>query len=493
MVELDYRQGGDLSLETSLSIPEGGLNWSTVSLTEVLEKEMRLEASVFDVEGKHAREVLKKCKWETVDLWSENGFVKDAFYPGRFKRIYVDRRFGIPLLLPSQISELFPKPYKFVSPKTRVDFEHLKVREGTILLTRSGTVGGLTLISKTLNKKTFSDDVIRIKLKNLNEIGFVYAFLKTKIGQLLINTNNYGAVIKHIEPEHLANIPIPNPPPPIKEAIHRLIMESFRLRDESNDLIDEAERLLLKELKLPPIEELVPDYFDKETELKNYSVKLSQLQNRLDASYHVAIVKAILKFLEERAEEVVTLGDPRISEKIILPGRFKRVYVEEGQGTTYFSGKSIFELDPLDKRYLSLAQHKEKIKELTLRENMILVTCSGTTGKVAIVPKHWDGWVMTHDIIRIIPSNVSIVGYLYSWLTTHFGLKMIHRFNYGAVVGHIEDHHISQVQIPLLKNKDVQKKINDLVLEANKKRYEAYELEQKAIKKMNDEVIYNQN
>ena len=40
----------------------------------------------------------------------------------------------------------------------------------------------------------------------------------------------------------------------------------------------------------------------------------------------------------------------------------------------------------------------------------------------------------------------------------------------------------------MLKNKDTQIKINDLVLEANKKRYETYVLEQKAIKMVNEKV-----
>ena len=40
----------------------------------------------------------------------------------------------------------------------------------------------------------------------------------------------------------------------------------------------------------------------------------------------------------------------------------------------------------------------------------------------------------------------------------------------------------------MLKNKDTQIKINDLVLEANKKRYENYVLEQKAIKMVNEKV-----
>lgn len=66
---------------------------------------------------------------------------------------------------------------------------------------------------------------------------------------------------------------------------------------------------------------------------------------------------------------------------------------------------------------------------------------------------------------------------------------MIRRFKYGAVVDEIDGKQTSQVQIPLLKNKDSQKKINNLVLEANQKRYKAYLLEQEALNIINTQVI----
>ena len=58
---------------------------------------------------------------------------------------------------------------------------------------------------------------------------------------------------------------------------------------------------------------------------------------------------------------------------------------------------------------------------------------------------------------------------------------LITRFTYGSVVDEIDDNHVRQIAIPLLKNHTIQKKINDLALEANEKRYQAYLLEQEAL------------
>ena len=76
------------------------------------------------------------------------------------------------------------------------------------------------------------------------------------------------------------------------------------------------------------------------------------------------------------------------------------------------------------------------------------------------------------------------------WAASDYGNVLIKRFTYGSVVDEIDDNHVSQIAIPLLKNKDVQKQINNLALEANQKRYEAFLLEQQALKIMDNEVIY---
>jgi len=468
--------------------PEEEVRWSSVRLDEVFERQLRLEASVFGVEGKHAREVLRECTWPLLAVTGEHGFA-EAYYPTRFKRITCEES-SYPLILPSQITEINPRPKAYLSPLCKTDFELLKARKGQVVLTRSGTVGNCSLVTDTLNGKTLSDDIIRITCTSENDTGFVYAFLRTKIGNALIRTNEYGAVVSHIEPEHLENVPIPDPPPVLKKRIHDLVMRCYALRDESNHLLDDAEELLYETLNLPPLNRLRPRYFDRSADLRNYEAKLSQLAGRLDGSFHVPIVGSIMRRLRKYAAEVTRVGDQRITKRVILPGRFARVYVQEGQGIPFFGGKQLYELDPSNKKYLSLKHHGERIRrELTITENMLLVTRSGTVGKVALVPTHWEGWIPNEHIIRVEPATDRIAGYLYVFLTSEYGYELITHFTYGSVVDEIDDNHMAAVPIPLLDDR-AQRRINALALEANKKRAEAYRLEQEAIRIANEEVIH---
>ena len=99
---------------------------------------------------------------------------------------------------------------------------------------------------------------------------------------------------------------------------------------------------------------------------------------------------------------------------------------------------------------------------------------------------------MTHDIIRLVPESREISGYLYAWLSSDYAYELIHRFAYGAVVRHLERDHILQVSVPLLSDENAQQEINDTVLEANAKRTEAYNLEQEALRVLDEKVIYAQ-
>lgn len=492
MVAVAAKKSQSVRKVDSIDIPKEDLRWCSVSLAEVLEKGKRLDASVFDIDGKHAREILEQCKWEKThiaDDYNNNGLAY-AYYPPRFKRIYAEKS-NFPLFLPSQIQDLQPKPKGFMSHLCNTDLTYLVVKKGQVLITRSGTIGNCSLVDDRFDGKTISDDVIRINAKKKIDVGFIYAFLRSDIGSILIKTNQYGSVVSHIEPEHLNSVSIPNPPDIIKRQINNLIVESFKLRDESNELLEKAEKFLYEDLDLPPIEQVKRNYFDKKAKVRNYSVKLSSLNNRLDGSYHVPIVDGIIKRLRKTAAEITTVGDPRISKDIILPGRFKRVYVEEGQGTVFFGGKQIYELDPSGEKYLSLSQHGERIKrELTLRENMVIVTRSGTIGKTVLVPKHWEQWVANEHIIRILPENENIAGYLYVFLASEYGWELIVRNTFGSVVDEINVQNIAETKIPLLKNQTIQQKINNIALEANKKRTLAYNKERQAIEKMNEIVIY---
>ena len=465
------------------------LKWCSVSLSDVIFRGKRLEASVFDVEAIQVLALINNGKYKTVPLYGDQGIVNKAHYGSRLKRNYVtpEHENSIGFIGSSEMLDIYPRPVKFMVDGEKV--HDLHVKEGTVLLSRSGTIGNVTFVNKTLSKFLVSEHAIRLECTDNS--GYVYTFLKTKIGKKLVCSNIYGAVIQQIEPAHLTMVPVPDAPKEIKERIHNLIVESFKLRDESNELIDQATALLIDELKLPPISEFKQNNIKNSANVNAFSVKLSNLAGRVDASYHLPTVDKIVEHLKKYAKEVTTIGDERISKQIILAGVFKRTYVEEEYGYPFLGGKEITQLSPKTEKYLSKPIHKKRYeKELKVTENTILVTDRGTIGTTTIVPRHWNGYAVSQNVLKLVPANNNIAGYIYIFLNSEWGTELIRRQTYGSVVDMIDNNSLSSVEIPLLKNQDIQNRINDLALKANKKRYEAYILEQEALKIMDEKVIY---
>ena len=475
--------------QPAVEVSESPLKWCSVSLSEMVERGKRLEASVFDVEAKHDWEIISNNKYGVVTIGGEKGLTT-SYTCGRFKRIWV-KKSEYPIYQPSTIVDINPTPDGYISKKTKVNIDALRVHKGQILLTCSGTIGKTALVSDTLDNAIFSHDLLRIDCKNPIDSGYIYTYLRSKIGSKILITNSYGAVITHIESEHLATVPIPDAPSAIKEKIHKLIVRSYELRDESNTLIDEATKLLIEELHLPAIEDFGVSLYKTDASVDTFSVKLSELNGRADASYHAPIVDSIVEHLKKYAAEVTTIGDDRISKKIVLAGVFKRTYVEEDFGYPFLGGKEITQLNPQTEKYLSKPIHKARYeKELKVTENTILVTDRGTIGTVALVPKHWNGYAVSQNVLKMMPATNEIAGYAFIFLNSDYGRILTQRHTYGSVVDMIDNNSLASVEFPLLKSVDIQKKINDLALEANAKRYEAYKLEQVALHILDNEVIF---
>lgn len=454
--------------------------WVSLPVQSVFDNGLRLDASVYATEAQNSKLLIAQSKYGTKPA---KEFIESCFYSGRFKRAYLPKKVGLKGFIGSaEMLALNPEPVKWMLPQSET-----AVKKGQLLLSRSGTIGNVTLVNKTLEKFLVSEHAIRIEAKN--NVGYLYSFFKSKTGRSIVESLIHGAVIHQIEPSHLLGILIPNAPELLQTHIHHIVMESFNLRDESNVLIDQARAKLQAALKLPTVEELNSPA-NGNNGLRSFSVNVADLNQRLEANYHNPLAQVITQHLHKHAAQVLALGDKQLTKNIALPGRYKRVYVDEKLGVPFIGGKEVLELDPRGEKYLSLKHHGERIaEELTLLENMILVTRSGTIGKVNLVPKHWQGWAGSDHLLRAVPVSAEWAGYLYAWLSSEWALPLIRRHTYGAVVFEIDQYQLAEVPVPLLADVALMHEINTLVLRANELRYTAFTKEQEALRLFNEDVL----
>jgi type I restriction enzyme S subunit len=122
------------------------------------------------------------------------------------------------------------------------------------------------------------------------------------------------------------------------------------------------------------------------------------------------------------------------------------------------------------------------LKELELKKDWILITRSGTLGKVVYTSEDNENSIGTDDLVRIKPKNKEIKsGYLYAFLTSKFGYGLLTQSGYGGVVKHIEPHHVENILIPVFPESK-QQKINDLIINSVKLRTDAISKLNAAIK-----------
>ena len=473
---------------TPISPPDESEKLSTtIKLSEILNAGVRLEASAFSIEAHNAVTALKNSGLQLIPLYGKGGLCQEGYYPGRFKRIYVSAEKGIPFLSSSEIISLRPTTENFLSRKYTKNATSLFPQKWDVLISRSGTIGNVSLATETFLDKALSEHAIRLRASEPDVAGYVVAFLRSRYGRPQVIQGTYGSVVDQIEPEHLERVLIPNLPPIRQIAIGRLMCKAGELRDEANRLLDEADRLLHERLNLPYLKSIAPS--------GNASaiakIKASQLMGRLEGSFHAPVAIGAEKRLTELSVEVTTVGDSRVTREIRPITKFrKRTYVERG-GIPLLSSKQIFQVDPVDIKRLAKGAHTKDLPEIQLQENMIAVTRSGTIGRVQIIPAYMAKWTASEHATRFLAAKGMNAGYLYAWLASDYGYCLITRNSYGSVILEVDKEMFSSVPIPLPEPK-IRDEIGNLVLKANQLRDEAWSNEQDAITKLENLISRKQ-
>ena len=300
----------------------------------------------------------------------------------------------------------------------------------------------------------------------------------------LVTCDQYGATVKHIEPKHVAAIPMALAPCMVQHRIHKTILRAYRTRDEAHDLLDDADEALHRHLALPMFDVSQVDYIGPKSNdgalpvPRAFAVSSVHLGGRLDASYHVPVVRSVQGRLESALYPVVKLNE--ISADIVVAPRFKRVYVEREYGVPLLQGSHIPQLMPRDLRFISRTETRN-LERWIIRSGWVLVTCSGTIGRVAVSTNRQDRWAASQHILRIIPDVARThAGYVAAFLMNAYGWHQLTSKIYGGVVDELTAEDTGGVLIPD-PPREVSDEIGDLVVRAFDMRDLAAEMEEEAV------------
>jgi type I restriction enzyme M protein len=161
--------------------------------------------------------------------------------------------------------------------------------------------------------------------------------------------------------------------------------------------------------------------------------------------------------------------------KVYNGPRFKRPYADLGvtDGPTirkYFTGTALTQLNCDNVKYLDSSkatpQVKKQLEALTIHRGYILVSDSGTLGRVTYALQQHDGHVATNNLIRIVVEDASLRGYLYEFLQSELGQSLMLKNAYGTNQEHLEPDIIADIPIPVPKDKALVERIGKSVIDS---------------------------
>lgn len=404
---------------------------------------------------------------------------KGGIYNGSpFVRNYVeDPDHGVPFLTTSSLLQADLTNLSLLSKRDAESrqLSFLEIKPGMTLITCSGSIGRMAYARADMDGVWSNQDIMKVSPDpDLIKPGYLYAYLCSRFGVPLIVSGTYGAIIQHIEPHHIADLPVPRLGA-VEDQADELIQGAADLRVEAAELLKTAGQMVNDQFGFPEKLALSHRVFSCSTASSTLVLK------RLEATFHDAVAQESDRLIAgvPRKDEFSTLGIS-ISET----GRLKQVFVEEKYGAPFLTSGEIFRQRYEPTRFLSSRLLPDE-SEWATQEGDLLLARSGQVGGIigrgVWADRRFAGGCVSVDVLRLGAQNSQILpGFLYAYMfLTDVGYRQLIRTAAGSSIPHLSAPDVSRLLIPRCDNA-LESEINELVWNAGHKRAEAQEKEYQA-------------
>ena len=299
--------------------------------------------------------------------------------------------------------------------------------------------------------------------------GYLYAYLSSRFGVQIVISGTYGAIIQHIEPHHIAELPVPRLGA-VEGQAHDLVQEAADLRAEANKVIAIQVKELEEEIAGGPVtwEYKHPQSFSVDTKT------ISGFLDRLDAFHHIGFVGEAIEKSKVPLEEISNFAEA------LYPPFMKRIRVEEG-GVEFLGGSDVLTLDQRSASSISLTT--KNIDKFIIKDGYVLFQCDGQRygifGRPVLANRSLIGKAVTQHMMRIIPHDKLDAGYIFTYLATGFGRRLLMRHSAGTSIPSLNEDGARKILI-YWPDDDRRRNISRIAEKAWDNRALATELEDKA-------------
>jgi type I restriction enzyme S subunit len=437
------------------------------------------------VEAKELLRNLNVTKERLLDL--TKGHAGGVYNGPQFSRNYVDSPdYGVPFLGSSSMlaADLSRVPLLRRRDAEGSKLKHLRVQEGMTLISCSGTVGRIVYTRSDMEKMWSSQHIMKI-VPDKQKIppGYLYAFLGSRFGVPMVTSGTYGAIIQHIEAEHIVDLPVPRLGP-IETKVHELVVEASRLRTLCQKLLSDATSSLFRALHLQDItafdwHSVGPDLGFATSKVAHSSLRALNFNPRLE--------RLVSKLRSVGHRE---LGSLCVPGSLRRGDRYKRIDADPQFGVELIGQKQLFWLRS-EGRYLA---RKVLPKDAFVQRGCILVAARGTLGENELYCRAEFVWgrmaekAYSEDLLKILGDETKIErGYLFAFVRSESMFRMLRSISIGTK---LQDHHprlLATLPVPYAHDSERQA-IHSRVVSAADARAKALDLEDEAINCVEREI-----
>lgn len=434
---------------------------------------LRLDARPFLSGAIEARVIIESGRFRREPLHAVTAGHNGGIFNGpQFSRNYVSPEHGVPFLGSSAMlrADLSGLPHlrkrDAVSPK----LSFLRLQPGMTLISCSGTIGRMVYVRPDMDGIWSSQHIMKV-VPDPSRIpsGYLYAFLSSKFGIPMVTSGTYGAIIQHIEPEHIADLPVPRLGAEFEHEVHELVERASHLLAAYQSGVNGATGDFFASVGLRDItaegwhrggpdvgfEEVFPRV--ESFRSLNFNPRFKEICNRV------------------RSRDWRPLGKVCEPGTLQRGGRYKRIDASPEHAYRLVGQKHLFWLEPEGRWVARSALGPDVLVE----PGSILIAAQGTLGESELYCRAEFAWgpavdnAYSEHILRVVADeNVIYRGCLYAFMRSETAFRMLRSISVGTK---LQDHHYAfrpQLPVPLPRRRD-QSRIHDTVVRAYNARHAA--------------------
>jgi type I restriction enzyme S subunit len=308
--------------------------------------------------------------------------------------------------------------------------------------------------------------------------GYLYAFLSSRYGIPMIANAAYGAIIQHIEPGHIAGLPVPRFDEAAEGEIHECVQAAADLRARFQAGVTFATRDLFESAGLA---ELIDYRWHDQPRDTGFSV--SGLTPTTLRAFNLAPrVERILGKLASASQR--TLGDICTGGQLARGNRFTRIDSGPEYGLQLIGQRQGPWLRP-EGRWITVTP--TVLDDIRAADESVLVCARGTLGENEVfcrsifVTGRWQReLVFSEDFLRIVSGDPEFPGaYLFAFLRSEAAFRIFRSMSTGSKQQDIHEGLRRQIPVPECTPTD-RERIAETVRQAYRWRDEADGLEDRA-------------